>query len=480
MQAQKNDVMMKMKKTKIVATISDRRCDVDFIKKLYDSGMDVVRLNTAHQSPEDTLQTIKNIREVSYKIAILLDTKGPEIRTTMFNTPLEVTKGQVIRIGGDRFMESCNECIYVSHDDFVNEVEIGKKILIDDGEVEIVVQGKEKDFLIGEIQNKGTIASRKSVNVPDQSFSLPALSDKDRQYVHFAIENGIDFIAHSFVRSKEDVLEIQNILDEQNSKIKIIAKIENQEGVNNLDEILSHVYGIMVARGDLAIEIPYEKIPGIQKHIINRCIESRKPVIIATQMLHSMIKNPRPTRAEVSDIANAIYSKADAIMLSGETAYGDYPVESVDTMAKVAAEVEKSRGDIHEITPMVLSTETSAYLTKSAVEASLHLNAKAIVADTVSGRTLRNISAYRGRKHVYAMTSEKRTLRELSLSFGITPFYMERYASTPSFVQHALETLVTEGYLTHNNKVVILAGNFGRNHGASFIEISNVKNLLKI
>ena len=233
--------------------------------------------------------------------------------------------------------------------------------------------------------NDGRIEGRKSVNVPKVNFQLPSLSEKDKGYVRFSIEQDVDFIAHSFVRNKEDVLAIQAMLDERKSPIKIIAKIENQEGVDHIDEILDHVYGVMVARGDLAIEIPYERIPGIQKMLINKCISRRKPVIIATQMLHSMIRNPRPTRAEVSDIANAIYGKTDAIMLSGETASGQYPLEAVTTMATVAAEVEKSRSDIHDTPTVVLTNERSAFLTKTAVEASLKLNARAIIADTSSG-----------------------------------------------------------------------------------------------
>jgi pyruvate kinase len=466
------------KKTKIVATVSDRRCDVDFIKDLYNAGMNVVRLNTAHQSREDTQRVIDNVREVSEKIALLLDTKGPEIRTAKTDFVYEVKTGDKVKIIGDSTKTTDESCVYFSHDNFVNEVEVGQKILIDDGELELEIIEKHDTHLICQTTNSGGIKGKKSVNVPNANFSLPALTDKDRDYIQFAIEQDLDFIAHSFVRNKEDVVEIQNILDEKGSRAKIIAKIENQEGVDNIDEILENVYGIMIARGDLAIEIPYEKIPGIQKKIINKCIEARKPVIVATQMLHSMISNPRPTRAEVTDIANAIYSKTDAIMLSGETAYGNYPLESVKTMATIAKEVEKSRGDYNKTPIKVLSSKTSAYIAKSAVEASIKLDAKVVIADTSSGRTLRNLAGFRGRKPVYCQCYDKKVMRELSLSFGIFANFMDSDGAN-EFIVPSIKQLMELGTITIDDRVVILGGNYGDTHGASFIEISTAQNILK-
>ena len=467
------------KNTKIVATISDRKCDTDFIKKLHLAGMNVVRLNTAHQNEEDTLKVINNVRAVSDKIALLLDTKGPEIRTTETDEDIKLSKGDEILISGGPGKKSSRKHLFVSYANFVNELKEGRKILIDDGYVEIEVIQIKDDVLHCKALNDGVIESRKSVNVPKCTFDLPSLSEKDRRYIHFAIEHDIDFIAHSFVRKKEDILAIQEILDEHKSKIKIISKIENQEGVDNIEEILNHSYGIMVARGDLAIEIPYEKIPSIQKMLIEKCITRRKPVIIATQMLHTMIHSPRPTRAEVSDIANAIYSKTDAIMLSGETAYGDYPVEAVDTMAKVAAETEKSRSDYHDIPSKVLSTPISAFLSKSAVNAASQLKAKAIIADTMSGRTIRNMASYRGKRPIFAQCGNKRVMRELQLTFGAFPEYTERIDSTHDFIHNALESLIEMNHLKTTDLVVVIAGNLGRSHGASYIEISSVEKLLK-
>lgn len=468
-----------LKKTKIVATISDQRCDVPFIRSLFENGMNVVRLNTAHQSIQETLKVISNVREVSDKIAMILDTKGPEIRTTASDYKVDVKTGDTIRFRGNATGSTTPECIVVNYSNFVDELQQGNFILIDDGEIEFEVIGKQEDYLICRANNEGIVKGKKSVNVPGVKFSLPALNSKDRDYIDFAIEHDIDFIAHSFVRNREDVTEIQRILDQHKSRIKIIAKIENQEGVDNLDDILPHVYGIMVARGDLAIEIPYEKIPGIQKMIINKCIDARKPVIVATQMLHSMIENPRPTRAEVSDVANAIYSKADAIMLSGETAYGSYPAEAVRTMARIATEVEKSRSDLH-VTPMlVMSTRTSAYLSKSAVEASIELDCKAIIADTSTGRTIRNVAGYRGRKVVFAQCYDHRVVRELALSFGV---YADHTKEGPNyhFIVQALNNLLEQQMLQKSDKVVILGGNFEWTQSASFIEISTVENLLNL
>ncbi|MBN2597643.1 MAG: pyruvate kinase, partial [Marinifilaceae bacterium] len=349
-----------MKKfTKIVATVSDQRCEVDFVRELFEAGMNVARLNTAHLDFEGINKIVTNIREVSDEIAILIDTKGPEVRTTVSDGDIELKTGSELFLLGDPDGKTDEKRICVSYLQIADDVSVGSHILIDDGEIDLEVIAKEKGGVKCRVMNNGVLGSRKSVNVPGVRINLPSLTQRDKSFIGYAIENEIDFIAHSFVRNKEDVLEIQKILDEHDSPVKIIAKIENQEGVENIDEILENVYGVMVARGDLGIEIPQEKIPGLQRQLIRKCVEAKKPVIVATQMLHSMIKNPRPTRAEVTDVANAIYYRTDAIMLSGETAYGAYPVESVKTMASIAREVEvakDSRNDIpvdevkHDIT----------------------------------------------------------------------------------------------------------------------------------
>lgn len=468
---------MKWKRTKIVATISDKKAEPEFIKKLYEAGMDVVRINTAHQDIEGTKRVMENVRRVSDKIAFLLDTKGPEVRTTVCEMPIPFKKGEVVKIIGEPGTRTSQSVIAVSYPDFARDVPVGSCIMIDDGVLELEAKSKDGNTLECTVMNDGVLSSRKSVNVPNVKLKLPSISEKDKTYIEFAIENDIDFIAHSFVRSAQDVKDVQKLLDKKQSKIKIISKIENQEGVDNLNEILEHSYGIMVARGDLAIEIPYEKIPNIQRRIINKCIKRRKPVIVATQMLHSMIDNPRPTRAEISDIANAIYWQTDAIMLSGETAYGKYPVEAVETMNKVAKEVEKNNKKFLELPAGDLTGEVSAYLAKVAVKTASRVGAKCIISDTVRGRTIRNMSSFRGINYIMAQCYTPRTMRELALSYGVYPSLQEKHKSTDMFLKVALKNLLGTHELKDSDMIVVLAGNFNRGTGSSYIEVGSVEHL---
>jgi len=468
---------MERKRTKIVATISDRKCDPDFLRDLFEAGMNVVRINSAHLNIEGALNIISNVRKVSGSIGILIDTKGPEIRTTICDEPLSLKKGSVIRIKGDPSSKTGGEMICVSYTGFADDVPEGSVILIDDGELELKAEKREGDAIRCLVCNDGILGSRKSVNVPGVKICLPSLTAKDRDFIRMAVENEVDFIAHSFVRSKQDVIDVQQEIDKCGSNIRIIAKIENEEGVDNIDEILENVYGIMVARGDLAIEIPYEKIPGIQKMIIDKCIRNRKPVIVATQMLHSMISNPRPTRAEVSDIASAIYSQTDAMMLSGETANGKYPVEAVKTMTRVAIEVESNKEKFLDLPFVSTAGEISAYLAKVAVKTSVRTGARAIIADTITGRTIRDMASYRGCNLVLAQCYSLRTMRELSLSYGVYASYQERKKSVDDFINIALLTLTKEHDLRDDDLIVVLAGNFSRGSGFSFIEVGTVEYL---
>ncbi len=465
------------KRTKIVATISDKRCDPEFISELYQEGVNVVRINSAHLNIEGALKIISNVRKVSDKIAILLDTKGPEIRTTQCDSPIELIKGETILMIGDPDRASSEKAICVTHKDIVSDVPTGSAILIDDGEIQLKAVRKNEDYIECLIENDGLLGSRKSVNIPGVKICLPSLTTKDRIFIKMAVEQGLDFIAHSFVRSAQDILDVQAILDEYESNIKIIAKIENEEGVENFDEILKHAYGIMVARGDLAIEIPYEKIPAIQRRFISKCIEYRKPVIVATQMLHSMISNPRPTRAEVSDIASAIYSQTDAIMLSGETASGKYPVEAVKTMTRVAIEAENDKEKFIDHPAMNVAGEISRYLAKVAVKTSVRVDAKAIIADTVQGRTIRDMAGYRGYKHILAQCYLTSTMRQLALSYGVYASYQEKKKSIDDFLKIALTDLTGRHDLKSDDIIVVLAGNFSGNSGFSFIEVGTVEYL---
>jgi len=465
---------MVRKRTKIVATISDKNCEPDFISQLYEAGMNVVRINSAHLDLDGALRIIRNVRAVSDKIAILIDTKGPEIRTTFCVNPITVKKGKTIKIIGDPDKESSPEILYVSLRRFVEEIPLGAMVMIDDGEIELKAVRKEGDTLICKAENDGIIGSRKSVNIPGVKIDLPSLTDKDRSFIKMAAENDIEFIAHSFVRSRQDAVDVQAEINKYNSGIKIIAKIENQEGVENITDILEVVYGIMVARGDLAIEIPYEKIPSIQRMIISRCIYCRKPVIVATQMLHSMITNPRPTRAEVSDIANAVYSQTDAIMLSGETAKGKYPVEAVKTMTKVAIEVERNKEKFLDTPFINVTGEISSYLAKVAVETSIRIGAKGIIADTSGGRTIKDMASYRGYNLILAQCYTTRAMRELALSYGVFTSYQERRESIDEFINIALNNMIKAHDLKGDDVVVVLAGNFSGGSGFSFIEVGTV------
>lgn len=464
-----------MKKfTKIVATISDRKCEQEFLKELFEEGVNVVRLNTAHQGRAEALKVVENVRAVSSNIALLLDTKGPEVRTKGLEEDISVKTGDILFLTGDEEIEARKDLFKVNYSDLYSDLSIEDRILIDDGDIELIVIDKIDSELKLEVLNDGIIKNNKSVNIPGVSISLPALSEKDRDFILFAIENDIDFIAHSFVRKKEDVKEVQDILDEHNSNIKIIAKIENQEGVDNIDEILDNVYGIMVARGDLAIEIPAERIPVIQKRIVNKCIESKKPVIIATQMLHSMIEHPRPTRAEVTDIANAVYNRTDAIMLSGETAYGKYPIEAVQTMVKVAREIEKEHVANESQNLVRINNEITAVLARAAVHACKRIPVSAIITDTLTGRTARYVSAFRGNIPVYARCYKKNVMRELALSYGVDPDFVEKKESRDEFVKESLESMLKKRYVTPQDQVLIIGGSFGRSQGATFMEISKV------
>ena len=472
---------MQLKQTKIVATISDNRCDVEFIRELFEAGMNVVRMNTAHANRDGFERLIANVRAVSNRIAILMDTKGPEIRTTpLEGEPIPLKFGDRIRMAGNPDQLTNSDCICVSYPHFVQDLQPGNQVLIDDGDLELIVVEKHDDYLLCEVQNDATLLGRKSVNVPGTRINLPSLTEKDRNNILYAIEKDIDFIAHSFVRNKQDVMDIREILDAHQSDIKIIAKIENQEGVDNIDEILQVADGVMVARGDLGIEIPQERIPGIQRILIRKCILAKKPVIVATQMLHTMISNPRPTRAEVTDIANAIYYRTDALMLSGETAYGKYPVEAVKTMTSVAhqAELDKLRDNDIRIPLDENSNDVTAFLAKQAVKATTKLKIRAIITDSYSGRTARNLAAFRGRYPVLAICYKEKTMRHLALSYGVEAIYMPELANGQEYYFAALRRLVGEGRLKPTDMVGYLSsGKAGTQ--TSFLEINVVEDALK-
>ena len=467
---------MESKKTKIICTISDNNCSVEFLRTLYHNGMNVVRINSAHATLEGAQKIVDNTREVSDRIAILIDTKGPEVRLTAMESSVGfvVKEGDRLEIRTGAGNLCSQKVLYTNCDSFVRDVPEGAGILIDDGSIELKVVEKDDEKLICEAKNPGAVKGRKSVNVPGVHISLPALTEKDRMFVEWAIDADIDFIAHSFVRNKEDLLEIQKILDSRQSHLKIISKIENQQGIDNLDEILTHCYGVMIARGDLGVEIAAEKIPLIQKKLIQRCRARKKPVIVATQMLHSMIENPRPTRAEVSDVANAILQSTDAIMLSGETASGKYPVEAVNTMSRIAMETEESITTPPDLDLENVTKPIAGVLARSLVAATLKLPVKAIIFDTWTGRTGRYLAEFRPKVPIYAMCYRDFIMREMALIYDIYGYPLELQSSKEEFVRNSLRILAADGKLESGDLVGFIGGSFAHETGATYMEFTYV------
>ena len=465
-----------MKQTKIVASISDRRCDVDFIKQLFNAGMNVVRMNTAHASADGLREIIRNTRAVSHHIGIMIDTKGPEIRTTGCAEPIVYKTGDVVKIFGRPEMDTEHDIVNLSYVNFADDIHVGNHILFDDGALDMKVIGVNGPAVIAQVQNDGVLGSHKSVNVPGVHIELPSLTEKDMRNIHLAVDEDIDFIAHSFVRSAADVKAVQDILDERGSDIKIISKIENQEGVDNIDEIIEASYGIMIARGDLGIEVPIECIPGIQRNIIRKCVRAKKPVIVATQMLHTMISNPRPTRAEVTDIANAIYYSTDALMLSGETASGRYPVEAVKTMAQIAEQAEKDRAKDNDLViSMSENCDVTEFLAHNAIEATERLGVKGIITDSKTGRTARHLAAFRGPNPVLAVCYKEKVQRWLALSYGVISVAQHDQVGRQEQFMAALRMLRQKGYIKMEDNIAYLSGSFAAGGSTTFLEINTVK-----
>ncbi|MFA5689776.1 MAG: pyruvate kinase [Kiritimatiellales bacterium] len=470
---------MQNRQTKIICTLSNNRCDREFIEKMIAAGMNVVRMNTAHMDIAAAEKMVQAIRGVSDRVGILLDTKGPEVRTCNMPETLQVTTGDVIGVSGTHTPPGGFQ---VSYDELAKHVPAGSCLLVDDGALELRVGASDGATLQCTVLNDGEIKNKKSVNIPGVKLYLPALTERDAQFIDWATHNGeIDFIAHSFVRNRDDVEAVQAILDLRNSPIQIIAKIENHEGVKNLESILDVAYGVMVARGDLGIELPAAEVPGVQKEMIQTCIRRRKPVITATQMLHTMIENPRPTRAEVSDVANAIYDGTDAVMLSGETAIGNFPLEAVHMMAEIAVAVEKTKETLVDSLPVFDQGEyhrTRNHIAKSAVECAAYLPVKAIITSTKTGVTARLCSAYRGRKPILALSEDAHTIRRLSLSYGVYATYVKVPATMDALVQVSLQKLLDEKKIGLQDLIVFMGGGQIYSCHTNFMQIDTPEVLL--
>ena len=450
-----------MRKTKIICTLGPSTDKGDVLRDLIANGMNVARFNFSHGSYEEhggRLAKLKALREELGKpVAALLDTKGPEIRLKEFKNGVEMLEaGQTFTLT-TREVEGTKEICSVTYKDLPQDVQPGGTIMLDDGLIMLHIEQVTDTDIICTVLNSGKIKTKKGVNVPGVHLSMPYLSQKDREDIIFGVQNGFDFIAASFVRTAQDVYDIRNLLNEYDSNIRIIAKIENREGVNNIDSILSAADAVMVARGDLGVEIDFTELPGIQKDIIDRSFSFGKPIVTATQMLDSMMVNPRPTRAEISDVANAIYDGTSAIMLSGETAAGDYPVEALKTMSAIAERTENEehyRPQRHAEIQISVSDATAHAACLTAKD----VNAAAIVTVSESGNTARLLSKYRPKQPIIACVMDEQVQRQLSLSWGITSLLMGPAHSTDELIEMSTALAEKNGYLHNGELTVVTAG----------------------
>lgn len=455
-----------MKKTKIICTMGPNTNDREVMKALVLNGMDIARFNFSHGDYEEQksrLDLLKSVREeLGLPIAALLDTKGPEIRTGLLKGEKKVTlkEGQTYTLTTREIVG--DETIgHINYSGLNEDVAAGNRILIDDGLIELEVREVRGTDIICKVINGGELGMRKGVNVPNVKIKLPALTEKDKADIRFGIEQGYDFIAASFVRTADAIREIREILDEAGSSMQIIAKIENAEGIENLDSIIDASDGIMVARGDMGVEIPPEQVPHIQKTIIRKCNIACKPVITATQMLDSMIRNPRPTRAEVTDVANAVYDGTDAVMLSGETAMGKYPVEALKMMAQICEASEKFL-DYGAYRQRKVSAENARNISNavcySSVSTAHDLDAKAIVAPSISGFTTRLLSKWRPGVQIIGLSPSASAVRQMQIYWGVKPYQAKRAESTDVLIEASLDFLKEKRIIEEGDVVVVTAG----------------------
>lgn len=478
-----------MKKTKVVCTMGPNTNDKELMRKLIRNGMDVARFNFSHgdhAEQKSRMDLLKELREEEHSnVAILLDTKGPEIRTGLLKD------GKKIMLeAGKKFTLTTEEVagdeniVSISYPGLINDVSRGKTILIDDGLIGLKVVEKKEKELICEIINGGELGERKGVNVPNVPIRLPAITEKDKEDIKFGAEQGIDFIAASFVRNAECILEIRAYLKSLGAPfIPIIAKVENSEGIDNIDEIIRAADGVMVARGDLGVEIPAEEVPYLQKMIIQKCNSHFKTVITATQMLDSMMRNPRPTRAEVTDVANAVYDGTDAIMLSGETAMGKYPVEALRMMVQIAKETE-SHLDCSAYRERRISADNRKSISNavcfSSVSTAHDLEAQAIIAPSISGFTARLLSKYRPSVRIIGLSPSASAVRQMQIYWGVTPFMAKRAESTDILIASSVDLLKNKGVLKSGDVAVVTAGVVNHEKRHEPAQHTNIMRIVKI
>jgi len=456
-----------MRKTKIICTLGPAVDDEQKLEELIKSGMNVARLNFSHgdyEEQQNRIELFKKARKkLNYPVAMLLDTKGPEIRIGKFKTDEAIlNEGDTFTLVNEEILGD-NDKVSVTYKNLYNEVGIGTRILINDGTIEVVVEKIEGKDVVCKVINGGRLTNRKSINIPNSNINLPSLTDKDVSDIKFGIKNNFDYIAASFIRKPDDVLNIKQVLNENGGEhIKIIAKIENREGIDNFDRILEVADGVMIARGDLGVEIPMEEVPIRQKEIIQKCNRAGKPVITATQMLETMINNPRPTRAEVSDVANAIYDQTSAIMLSAETAAGKYPIECVKTMDRIAKTIENSikywkrfKNRDYELEK---NTDYEYNLNYSTCLTAMNLEAKAIFAYTNTGRTVKNLAGFLPKCPIYAITDNMIIYKQLSLVFGVRPILVGHKNNIDEMIKEGVEIAQSIGVIKDNDLIAIAGG----------------------
>ena len=467
-----------IRKTKIVCTMGPNLFEKHLIAPLMKAGMNVARFNFSHgtyETHQHYYDEVCRIRdELGLPVATMLDTKGPEIRVRSFkNGRVTLQNGQLFTLTTDE-VEGDEERVSITYKELPQDIAVGSSILIDDGLIGMQVERIDGADIVCRVLNGGVVSNNKGVNIPNAHLSMPFISEKDHQDILFAIKNGYDFIAASFTRCADDIMQIRHILQENNCHtINIIAKIENMEGVESIDEILRVVDGVMVARGDLGVEVPLEDVPSLQKKLIQRGIAAGKPVITATQMLDSMIKNPRPTRAEATDVANAIYDGTSAIMLSGESAVGAYPVEAVETMVRIALRAEADMDYIRRFSrDTSASTDVTNAISHATVTSAHDLNASAIITVTKSGSTARILSRYRPACVIVGCTTEKHVWRQLALSWGTVPLMIAEESNTDDLFEHAVDAAVQNG-LVHDGELVVLTAGVP-------LGISGTTNLMKV
>lgn len=452
-----------MRKTKIICTIGPSSQTDEKIREIILAGMNVARCNFSHGNYAEQGEKVEKVRRISKElgkpVAVLIDTKGPEIRLRDFEEKVELIAGNQFILTTDEVMGTA-ERASVTYKNIINDVSVGSKILIDDGLIEMTVEEVKGNDIVCRLNNSGMVSSKKGVNLPGANLSMPFISETDKNDIQFGCEMGFDYLAASFVRCRDDILAVRKILDKNNSKMHIIAKIENMQGINNLDEILEVSDGIMVARGDMGVEVPLEEVPIIQKLMIKKAVAKGKQVITATQMLESMTKNPRPTRAETTDVANAIYDGTTAIMLSGESANGNYPIESVETMAKIATRTEADINYKGRFKKKIKSQELdiTTAISHATCLTAMQLKAAAIITVTMSGFTASQVARYKPSMPIIACTTREETYKQCALLWGTTPLMMGSKEDAEELFKDAVNVSLENGLVKKGDTVVITAG----------------------